>query len=126
MDLLTINKKDASADDDKGPSVDSENVQERIEARRLRIKKKKEQSLRYLFLDEIVFHLSTWFEIVWLIFYSFYLKRGKEPPSDANKKKELTKARKQIQNSRARLVKLEKDGLELVSEHFQLLKPKKC
>lgn len=42
MDLLTINKKDSNTDEDKGPSVDSENIKERIEARRLRIKKKNE------------------------------------------------------------------------------------
>jgi len=40
MELLTINKKDANADEDKGPSVDADNMKERIEARRLRIKKK--------------------------------------------------------------------------------------
>lgn len=42
MDLLTINKKDPNADEEKGPSVDSENIEERIQARRLRIKKKNE------------------------------------------------------------------------------------
>ena len=35
--------------------------------------------------------------------------------SDADKKKEVTKGRKQIQESRGRLIKLEKDGLELVT-----------
>jgi dynein regulatory complex protein 1 len=35
------------------------------------------------------------------------------PPSD--KKKELSKGRKQIEDSRARLDKLEKDGFELVT-----------
>ena len=44
MELLTINKKDANADEDKGPSVDSENIKERIEARRLRIKKKNDMN----------------------------------------------------------------------------------
>ena len=34
---------------------------------------------------------------------------------DADKKKEITKGRKQIQDSRGRLIKLEKDGLELVT-----------
>lgn len=42
MDLLTINKKDSNVKDDEGPSVDSENREERIQARRLRIKKKNE------------------------------------------------------------------------------------
>jgi hypothetical protein len=40
MDLLTINKKDATNDEDDGPKIDSNNRNERIEARRLRIKKK--------------------------------------------------------------------------------------
>lgn len=42
MELLTINKKDPNADEDKGPRIDSEDKNERIEARRLRIKKKKD------------------------------------------------------------------------------------
>ncbi|RMZ94279.1 Dynein regulatory complex 1 [Brachionus plicatilis] len=89
MDLLTINKKDSSVKDDEGPSVDSENRDERIQARRLRIKKKNE-------LEE--------------------KKRiGSTGPAESEKKIELTKGRKQIQGSRARLVKLENDGLELVS-----------
>ncbi|CAF0707498.1 unnamed protein product [Brachionus calyciflorus] len=89
MDLLTINKKDSNIDDNQGPSVDSENREERIEARRLRIKKKNEINLK---------------------------KRiGSSVPLESEKKVELTKGRKQIQDSRARLVKLEKDGLELVT-----------
>jgi dynein regulatory complex protein 1 len=36
-------------------------------------------------------------------------------PVEVEKKKELTKGRKQIQDSRSRLMKLEKDGLELVT-----------
>ena len=47
MELLTINKKDANADEDQGPSVDSDNKQERIEARRLRIKKKNDLNQKY-------------------------------------------------------------------------------
>ena len=35
--------------------------------------------------------------------------------SESEKKKDLTKGRKQIQDSRVRLMKLEKDGLELVT-----------
>jgi hypothetical protein len=46
MDLLTINKKDANVDDNKGPSVDADDREERIEARRLRIKKKNEINLK--------------------------------------------------------------------------------
>lgn len=47
MELLTINKKDANADEDKGPSVDADNMKERIEARRLRIKKKNDINQKY-------------------------------------------------------------------------------
>ncbi len=36
-------------------------------------------------------------------------------PVEVEKKKDLTKGRKQIQDSRNRLMKLEKDGLELVT-----------
>jgi hypothetical protein len=39
---------------------------------------------------------------------------GITPASDSDRKKELSKGRKQVQESRNRLVKLEKDGLELV------------
>lgn len=42
MELLTINKTDYKSDEDKGPSVDADNREERIQARRLRIKKKEE------------------------------------------------------------------------------------
>ena len=44
MDLLTINKRDSNADENQGPSVESENIDERIEARRLRIKKKNDSN----------------------------------------------------------------------------------
>ncbi len=88
MDLLTINKKDANADDNNGPSVESENMNERIEARRTRIKKKNEMNQKK--------------------------KLGIQTVVETEKKKELSKSRKQINDSRARLVKLEKDGLELV------------
>jgi hypothetical protein len=44
MDLLTINKRDSNADEEKGPSVEATNAEERIEARRLRIKKKNDAS----------------------------------------------------------------------------------
>ena len=61
MDLLTINKRDANADEDQGPSVDSEDINERIEARRARIKKKNEMNKKYeiiVFLNmEIIFSL---------------------------------------------------------------------
>ena len=46
MDLLTINKKDVNADEDKGPSVDADDRNERVEARRLRIKKRNELNLK--------------------------------------------------------------------------------
>lgn len=44
MELLTINKRDSNADEDKGPSVEADNASERIEARRIRIKKKNEMN----------------------------------------------------------------------------------
>jgi dynein regulatory complex protein 1 len=89
MELLTINKKDANADDNQGPSVESENRDERIEARRTRIKKKDEMNKKK--------------------------KLGLKSAIETEKKKELSKSRKQIHDSRARLVKLEKDGMELVN-----------
>lgn len=89
MELLTINKKDANADDNQGPSVESEDMNERIEARRTRIKKKNEMNQKK--------------------------KLGIKSAIETEKKKELSKSRKQIQDSRARLVKLEKDGQELVT-----------
>jgi hypothetical protein len=46
MDLLTINQKDPNADEDKGPSVDADERNERIEARRNRIKKRNELNLK--------------------------------------------------------------------------------
>lgn len=88
MELLTINKKDANADDNQGPSVESEDRNERIEARQARIKKKNEINQKK--------------------------KLGIKSAIETEKKKELNKSRKQIQDSRARLVKLEKDGQELV------------
>ena len=47
MDLLTINKRDINADDDQGPNVNSEDRDERIEARRIRIQKKKDLAEQY-------------------------------------------------------------------------------
>lgn len=44
MELLTINKRDSNADEDKGPSVEADSANERIEARRIRIKKKNEMN----------------------------------------------------------------------------------
>ncbi len=107
MELLTINKKDANADDNQGPSVESENREERIEARRTRIKKKNEMNQKK--------------------------KLGIKSAVETEKKKELSKSRKQIHDSRARLVKLDKDGLELVNLRnllkifrlFRLFRPKK-
>jgi dynein regulatory complex protein 1 len=45
----------------------------------------------------------------------FRKRIGSSVPVENEKKVELTKGRKQIQDSRTRLVKLEKDGLELVT-----------
>ena len=61
MDLLTINKRDTNADEDQGPSVDSEDINERIEARRARIKKKNEMNKKYkkiMFLNMKINFLS--------------------------------------------------------------------
>jgi hypothetical protein len=44
MEHLTINKTDSKADEDQGPNIESESRDERIEARRLRIKKKNEMN----------------------------------------------------------------------------------
>jgi hypothetical protein len=49
MELLTINKRDSNADEDKGPSVEANTANERIEARRLRIKKKNDMNLKFDF-----------------------------------------------------------------------------
>lgn len=89
MELLTINKTDSKADEEHGPNIESENREERIEARRVRIKKKKELSQKKLL--------------------------GITTPVETDKKKELGKGRHQIQDSRSRLLKLERDGLELVT-----------
>jgi hypothetical protein len=42
MDLLTIHKNDLKTDEENGPNIDANTAEERIQARRLRIKKKKE------------------------------------------------------------------------------------
>jgi hypothetical protein len=42
MDLLTIHKNDLKTEEENGPSIDASTAEERIQARRLRIKKKKE------------------------------------------------------------------------------------
>lgn len=52
---------------------------------------------------------------VLLIFFFSRKLMGDTSSQDKEKKKEITKGRKQIQDSRTRLVKLEKDGLELVT-----------
>ncbi len=44
MELLTINKRDSNADEEKGPSAEADTAAERIEARRIRIKKKNEMN----------------------------------------------------------------------------------
>lgn len=113
MDLLTINKKDPNEDEDKGPSVDSKNIEERIQARRIRIKKKKELSQKFAFIFISKKQIKN-------LIFNKTLRKSKSSLDleDIEKKKELTKGRKQIQDSRARLVKLEKDGFELVRYAF--------
>ncbi|XP_055954259.1 dynein regulatory complex protein 1 [Patella vulgata] len=74
-------------EEEVGPSVDSNDKEERIAARRLRINKRIEA-----------------------------LKRDPNDPGDSKEiKEELSKSRKQIEESRLRLTKLRKDGFELVS-----------
>lgn len=78
-----------SEEEDHGPSIDSNDIEERIAARRLRIAKRVEAARKAL-LGEA-------------------LEEKKEV------KEEISKSRKQIEDSRLRLTKLRKDGFELVS-----------
>ena len=84
-------QKESTQDDDDGPSVDSENVNERIMARRLRIQRRVDVSKREASGED----LSQ--------------KKTKELTS------ELSKSRKQIEMSQQVLIKLISDGGELVS-----------
>nr|CAB3256639.1 dynein regulatory complex protein 1-like [Phallusia mammillata] len=76
-------------DEDAGPSVESINPEERIQARRLRIQKRIEQQKREALGEDVAAKLET---------------------SD-----EVGKGKEQIEESRNRLVKLRSDGFELVT-----------
>ncbi|XP_013068479.2 dynein regulatory complex protein 1-like [Biomphalaria glabrata] len=78
----------SSEEDQIGPSVNSDNMEERIAARRIRIAKRAEAARKAL--------LGV--------------------PEEVKKEKEvIRKSRKQIEDSRQRLTKLKQDGFELVS-----------
>ncbi|XP_005107087.1 dynein regulatory complex protein 1 [Aplysia californica] len=78
-----------SEEEDVGPSVDSNDLEERIAARRIRISKRVEAARKVLLGED--------------------LNEQKEV------KEEISKSRKQIEDSRLRLTKLRKDGFELVT-----------
>ncbi|CAL1532912.1 unnamed protein product [Lymnaea stagnalis] len=78
----------SSEDDQTGPSVDSNNMEERIQARRIRIAKRAEAARKLL---------------------------SGEPDEEKTVKEEISKSRKQIEDSRQRLTKLKQDGFELVT-----------
>ncbi|GFO13898.1 dynein regulatory complex protein 1-like [Plakobranchus ocellatus] len=79
----------SNEEEDVGPSVDSTDMEERIAARRIRIAKRAEAARKALLGED--------------------LNEQKEV------KEEISKSRKQIEDSRLRLTKLRKDGFELVS-----------
>lgn len=76
-------------EEEAGPSVDSTNPEERIAARRIRIQKRIEAAKRAAL--------------------------GEDPNEKKEIKEELSKSRKQIEESRLRLTKLKQDGFELVT-----------
>lgn len=76
-------------EEDVGPSVDSENPEERIAARRMRIQRRIEAQKRAAL--------------------------GEDPNERKEVKEELSKSRKQIEESRLRLTKLKNDGFEMVT-----------
>jgi len=78
-----------SEEEDLGPSVDSNDIEERIAARRIRIAKRVEAARKALL--------------------------GEDLDEKKEVKEEISKSRKQIEDSRLRLTKLRKDGFELVT-----------
>ncbi|UJR28340.1 hypothetical protein I4U23_009582 [Adineta vaga] len=89
MDLLAINQKFVNEDENQGPSLTSENQEERIAARRARVQQRLNQQTD---------------------------KDGVRGSAGENEQKERASfARDQIEQSRQRLVKLEEDGLEFVT-----------
>ncbi|CAF4414363.1 unnamed protein product, partial [Adineta steineri] len=89
MDLLAINQKSKDEGENQGPSLTSENREERIKARRNRVKQRIQQKKN----------------------------EGSGGGSSAANlyKDEGSLAKDQIEQSRHRLVKLEEDGLEFVT-----------
>lgn len=78
-------------EEEEGPSVDSENAEERIAARRIRIQRRLEAARREASGEDA----------------------AKKKPVDSEK--DALKSRKQMEDSRQRLVKLKSDGTELVT-----------
>lgn len=78
-------------DEEEGPSVDSANAEERIAARRIRIQRRLEAARREASGEDA----------------------AKKKPVDSEK--DALKSRKQMEDSRQRLVKLKSDGTELVT-----------
>lgn len=85
-----MDEQNSSAEEeDTGPSVDSADQDERIAARRLRITRRVEIHRR--------------------------AQMGEDPDDKKEVKEEASKSRKQMEESRLRLTKLENDGFELVT-----------
>ncbi|WAR16467.1 DRC1-like protein [Mya arenaria] len=76
-------------EEETGPTVDAVDPEERIAARRIRIQKRVEAARRAAL--------------------------GEDPNEKKEIKEELTKSRKQIEESRLRLTKLKQDGFDLVT-----------
>merc|ERR1712226_993582 len=88
--LAMMDEQNSSAEEeDTGPSVDSADRDERIAARRLRITRRVEIHRR--------------------------AQMGEDPDDKKEVKEEASKSRKQMEESRLRLTKLENDGFELVT-----------
>merc|ERR1711974_420653 len=96
---MGFNMSSSSEEEDVGPSVDSNDLEERIAARRIRIAKRVEAARKALLGED--------------------LNEQKEV------KEEISKSRKQIEDSRLRLTKLRKDGFELVTNIRWLEMPEK-
>jgi hypothetical protein len=97
MDLLAIHQKAKGDDDNQGPSLTSQNRDERILARRLRVDQRIIQKRRKI--HEIRLFSKT---------------LGIVSPTEDEHKDEASLAKDQTEQSRQRLVKLEEDGLEFV------------
>ncbi|CAF1009300.1 unnamed protein product [Rotaria sordida] len=89
MELLAINQKSKGDDDNQGPSLTSQNRDERVLARRIRVEQRIAQKKRKTL--------------------------GIISPVEDEHKDEASLAKDQTEQSRQRLVKLEEDGLEFVT-----------